>query len=186
MKFKFTKKDIMTIPNLLTLFRIIMIPFLVVYYIKYQDYKATIIVLIMSGITDVADGFIARKFHMVSDFGKLFDPIADKLTQASLALCLWTRFPNMIYIFILMAIKETIMFITGYMSVKSSGEMLAAVWHGKVNTVLIYTVILTHIIWYDIPTHTSDTLLFLVACMMILSLILYARMNIKKYKEFKG
>ena len=84
-----------------------------------------------------------------------------------------------------MAIKETIMFITGYMSVKSSGEMLAAVWHGKVNTVLIYTVILTHIIWYNIPMHTSDLLLFLVACMMILSLILYARMNIKKYKAFK-
>lgn len=186
MKIKFTKKDIMTIPNLLTLFRIILIPFLVVNYIKYQDYKATIIVLLISGITDVADGFIARKFHMVSDFGKLFDPIADKLTQASLALCLWTRFPNMIYIFILMAIKETIMFVTGYMSVKSSGEMLAAVWHGKVNTVLIYTVILTHIVWYDIPIHTSDLLLFLVACMMILSLILYARMNIRKYKEFKG
>lgn len=185
MKVKFTKKDIMTIPNLLTLFRIIMIPFLVVFYIKYHNYKATILVLLLSGITDVADGFIARRFNMISDFGKLFDPVADKLTQASLALCLWTRFPNMIYVFILMAIKETIMFITGYMSVKTSGEMLAAVWHGKLNTVLIYTVILTHIIWYNIPMHTSDILLFIVACMMILSLILYARMNIKKYKEFK-
>ena len=185
MKFKFTKKDILTIPNLMTLFRIILIPFLIIFYIKYQDYKATIIVLLISGITDVGDGFVARKFNMVSEFGKMFDPIADKLTQASLALCLWTRFPNMIYIFILMAIKETIMFVTGYLSVKTSGEMVAAVWHGKVNTVLIYTVILTHIIWYNIPMHTSDLLLFLVACMMILSLILYARMNIKKYKQFK-
>lgn len=185
MRVKFTKKDIMTIPNLLTLFRIIMIPFLVVFYVKYHNYKATILVLLLSGITDIADGFIARKFNMVSDFGKLFDPVADKLTQASLALCLWTRFPNMIYIFILMAIKETIMLITGYMSVKTSGEMLAAVWHGKLNTVLIYTAILTHIVWYNIPMHTSDILLFIVACMMILSLILYARMNIKKYKEFK-
>ncbi len=185
MKVKFTKKDIMTIPNLMSLFRIILIPILVVLYIKYKNYSATIIVLLISGITDVADGFVARKFNMVSDFGKLFDPIADKLTQASLALCLWTRFPNMIYIFILMAIKETIMFVTGYLSVKSSGEMLAAVWHGKLNTVLIYTVILTHIIWYNIPMHISDILLFIVACMMILSLILYARMNIKKYKEFK-
>ena len=169
----------------MTLFRIILIPFLIIFYIKYQDYKATIIVLLISGITDVGDGFVARKFNMVSEFGKMFDPIADKLTQASLALCLWTRFPNMIYIFILMAIKETIMFVTGYLSVKTSGEMVAAVWHGKVNTVLIYTVILTHIIWYNIPMHTSDLLLFLVACMMILSLILYARMNIKKYKQFK-
>ena len=102
---KFTKKDIMTIPNFLTLLRIVMIPFLITFYIKYQNYKATILVLLLSGITDVADGFVARKFNMISDFGKIFDPIADKLTQASLALCLWTRFPNMIYIFILMAIK---------------------------------------------------------------------------------
>ena len=185
MKFKFEKKDILTIPNFMTLFRILLIPFLVVFYIKYKNYPATIVVLLISGITDVGDGFVARKFNMVSDFGKLFDPVADKLTQASLALCLWTRFPNMIYIFILMVIKETIMFVTGYMSVKSSGEMLAAVWHGKVNTVLLYTAILTHIVWYNIPMHTSDTLLFIVACMMILSLILYARMNIKKYKQFK-
>ncbi len=185
MKVKFTKKDIMTIPNLMTLFRIILVPIMVVLYIKYKNYQATLWVLILSGITDVGDGFVARKFNMVSDFGKLFDPIADKITQASLALCLWTRFPNMIYIFILMAVKETIMFITGYMSVTSSGEMLAAVWHGKLNTVLFYTAILTHIVWYDIPMKTSNTILLVVACMMILSLILYAKMNIKKYKAFK-
>ena len=185
MKFKFTKQDLLTIPNMLTLFRIILIPFMIVSYVKNQDYKATVIILVISGITDVADGFIARKFNMVSDFGKFFDPVADKLTQASIALCLWTRFPHMIYLFILMAIKETIMFVTGYMSVRSSGEMLAAVWHGKVNTVLIYTVMFVHIFWYNISRGTSDILIFIVACSMILSLILYARMNIKKYKKFK-
>ena len=185
MKVKFTKKDILTIPNLMTLFRIILIPFLIVNYVKYQNYKATILILLVSGITDVADGLVARRYSMVSDFGKLFDPIADKLTQATLALCLWTRFPNMIYIFILMAIKETIMFITGYLSVKSSGEMLAAVWHGKLNTVLLYLVILTHIVWYNIPIKISNILLVIVGCMMVISLSLYARMNIKKYKEFK-
>ena len=84
-----------------------------------------------------------------------------------------------------MAIKEIIMFVTGYMSVRASGKMLAVVWHGKVNTVLIYCVMFTHIIWFDIPITTSDIMIFLVACMMILSLILYARMNIKVYKQYK-
>ena len=83
MKYKFTKKDILTIPNLMTLFRVILIPFLILNYVKYQNYKATIIILILSGITDVGDGFVARKFNMVSDFGKFFDPVADKLTQAT-------------------------------------------------------------------------------------------------------
>ena len=185
MKYRFSKKDILTIPNLMTLFRVVLIPFLILNYVKYHNYKATIIILILSGITDVGDGFVARKFNMVSDFGKFFDPVADKLTQATLALCLWTRFPNMLYLFFLMAIKEIIMFVTGYMSVRASGKMLAAVWHGKVNTVLIYIVMFTHIIWYSIPLGTSDIMIFLVACMMILSLILYARMNIKVYKQYK-
>ena len=185
MKVKFTKKDILTIPNALTLFRIILIPFLIVSYVKNQDYKATILILVLSGITDVADGFVARKFNMISEFGKFFDPVADKLTQASIALCLWTRFPHMIYLFVLMAIKEIIMFTTGYMSLRSSGKMPQAVWHGKVNTVLIYTVMLVHIFWYNISRGTSDILLFIVVCTMILSLILYARMNIKNYKSYK-
>ena len=71
MKLKFEKKDILTVPNMLSFFRIILIPVIVVLYMKYQRYGWTIFVIMISGATDVVDGWIARHFNLVSDFGKI-------------------------------------------------------------------------------------------------------------------
>lgn len=185
MNLKLEKKDILTIPNLLSLFRIILIPVIVVLYCKYHMYSATTLVIIISGITDVADGFIARKFNMISDFGKVLDPIADKLTQAAIVLCLFTRFPHMLYMFFLMAAKETVMGITGALSVKYSGEVHGADWHGKLTTCMIYAMMLIHIVWYEIPVHVSDVLLVIVAGVMVFSLVRYVMRNVKMIKEHK-
>ena len=84
----FNKKDILTIPNLLSLLRLLMIPVIVWLYVKEKNYYAATGMVILSGATDIADGIIARKCNMVSDFGKILDPIADKLTQAALIICL--------------------------------------------------------------------------------------------------
>lgn len=79
---------ILTIPNMLSALRICMIPLLVwLYYVK-QDYLRTGGLLILSGLTDVVDGFIARRFQMISNLGKVLDPIADKLTQGAMLFCL--------------------------------------------------------------------------------------------------
>lgn len=185
MNLKLEKKDFLTIPNLLSLFRIVLIPIIAVLYCKYQMYSATTLVIIISGITDVADGWIARKYNMISDVGKVLDPIADKLTQATILLCLFTRFPHMIYLFILMAVKETIMAITGTLAVRSSGEVLGADWHGKLTTCAIYAMMLVHIIWYDIHAYVSDILLVIVAGIMIFSLTLYSMRNMKLIKAHK-
>lgn len=85
-------KQILTIPNLLSVFRILLIPLIVWLYCGKQDYLLAAWVLLLSGVTDIADGFIARHFHMVSDLGKVLDPIADKLTQTVALVCLLTRF----------------------------------------------------------------------------------------------
>ena len=83
------KKDqILTIPNLLSIIRLLMIPLIIWLYCEAQQYGLAVIVILLSGLTDIVDGFIARKYHMVSDFGKILDPAADKLTQAALILCL--------------------------------------------------------------------------------------------------
>lgn len=185
MNLKLEKKDILTIPNLLSLFRIVLIPIIAVLYCKYHMYSATTLVIIISGITDVADGWIARRYNMVSDVGKVLDPIADKLTQATIVLCLFTRFPYMIYLFFLMAAKETVMLITGALMVRYSGKVLGADWHGKLTTCAIYAMMLVHIVWYNIPTHVSDILLLIVACIMIFSLTLYSMRNVKLIKEYK-
>lgn len=77
------KNKILTIPNLLSFFRMCLIPLIIWQYVYKDNHITALCLLALSGMTDIADGIIARKFNMVSDFGKAFDPIADKLTQIS-------------------------------------------------------------------------------------------------------
>ena len=109
----------------------------------------------LSGVTDVVDGYIARHFGMISDFGKVFDPIADKLTQVVMLYCLITRFPLMILPFIIMVIKETFAGVTGLLTVRKLNKVLGAVWHGKVTTLLLYAMMLVHLIWYNMSDKVS-------------------------------
>ena len=87
------QKKIITIPNLLSFFRLCLIPIMVWIYCVKKDYLWTTLILTLSGLTDVVDGTIARKWGMISDFGKILDPIADKLTLAAMLFWLVTRFP---------------------------------------------------------------------------------------------
>ena len=85
------KENLFNIPNCLCYFRILLIPiFLYVYFGSEFEYHFIVaaFVLVLSGISDFLDGFIARKYDMVTDFGKLIDPIADKLTQFTIAITL--------------------------------------------------------------------------------------------------
>ena len=68
------------LPNILTIIRFLLIPF-ILYFVFAGNYLLAFIFFTISGITDIADGFIARKFNLISNFGKLMDPLADKLTQ---------------------------------------------------------------------------------------------------------
>ena len=103
------EKKIITVPNILSFFRICLIPVIVWLYGVEHAYMWAGYILILSGITDMADGYIARHFHMVSNLGKILDPIADKLTQGVMLLCLVLRFPLMIVPFVLLIAKEIYM-----------------------------------------------------------------------------
>ena len=88
----FKRSQILTLPNLLSLFRLLLIPVIVWLYSVQKNYYAAIGVILLSGISDIVDGWIARRFAMVSDFGKILDPVADKLTQAALLVCLLSQY----------------------------------------------------------------------------------------------
>lgn len=173
------QKKILTIPNLLSLLRIFMIPPLVWLYCIKEDYFATLVLLTLSGITDVADGIIARRFNMISDFGKAFDPVADKLTQAVMLFCLTARFELMLLPLLLLVVKETIAAITGILSIRKSGKVMGALWHGKAATVMLYIIMAMHIIWFDLPMTVSYVSILACSAMMIFSAILYSIRNIK-------
>lgn len=177
------KNKILTIPNLLSLFRLCLIPVIIWLYIGKESYNWTFFVLLLSGLTDVVDGFIARKFHMVSDLGKIIDPIADKLTQATMLFCLVFRFPYMMIPFALLFVKEITTGITALISIKKTSSVKGAVWHGKITTVSLYAMMALHIIWYDIPKSVSYISVGICLSLMLLSFVLYTVQNVKAIKR---
>lgn len=179
------KNKILTIPNLLSFFRLCLIPLFVWLYCIKKEYLWTGYVLLLSGVTDIVDGFIARHFNMISDFGKILDPVADKLTQGAMLLCLLTRFQWMIVPLVLLVIKELFAAITGCLVIRKTGEVFGADWHGKVATFLLDAMVILHVFWYDIPMKVSNLLIAVCIVMMAVSLVLYGIRNIKALQKEK-
>ena len=178
-----SQSKILTIPNLLSFFRLCLIPVFMWLYCVERNYLWTGIILIISGLTDTVDGIIARKFNMISDLGKVLDPIADKVTQAAMLFCLLTRFPLMIAPLALMVVKEFFMGVTGLLVIQKTGKVFGADWHGKVNTWLLYAMMILHVFWYNIPDVVSKVLIGICVIMMLISLVLYGRHNMKALRE---
>ena len=166
---KEAENRIITIPNLLSAFRLVLIPVFIWTYCVRKEYLTTAGLLFLSGLTDLADGYIARRFHMVSNLGKMLDPVADKLTQAAMLVCLVTRFPMIVFPLALLAVKEASVGLTSILVIRKSGKVTGAVWHGKVTTALLYLTILVHLLWPHIPAAVSNGLIMLCVVVMLVS-----------------
>ena len=127
------------IPNILTIVRFFLIPF-IIYFIITDQYAIAFLFLTISGLTDVLDGWIARKFNFITNFGKLIDPLADKTTQISVLLAL--SFKNIIpfWIIIVVVLKEAVM-IAGASFLYGKELVVSSKWFGKLSTVLFYLAI---------------------------------------------
>ena len=121
---RFSKKEIFSIPNLMGYFRILMIPVFCYLYIGKQRYLAASAAVLLSSLTDLFDGKIARKFNMVTELGKLLDPVADKLTHGALALCLALRYPLMWALILLLIVKEGYMAVMGAVLLKKGKKLV--------------------------------------------------------------
>lgn len=176
-------KNIFTIPNILSIFRLLLLPVIVYTYMNQKDYVLTGVILVVSGITDLLDGYIARTFHMMSDLGKILDPVADKATQAVVLLCLVTRFRWLVIPFICIVVKELFMSCIGMMVIKKTGEVHGALWHGKVATFMLDFMIIVHIVFYNISSTLSIVLTILSTLLILLSFYLYAKENINILKK---
>lgn len=174
-----TENKILTIPNLLSLFRLILIPVIVWLYWVRKDYFPAGVLLIVSGLTDLADGYIARRFHAVSNVGKILDPIADKLTQAAMLFCLVTRFPLMAAPFGFLVIKEIFIGTTGLLMIRKTGKVVGADFHGKVATTLLYAMMILHIFWIDIPSAVSAVSILICLVSMAFTLLTYGSRNMR-------
>lgn len=184
------------IPNLLSVLRIILIPvFIGIFLISIQSatFAGTGLVspgrliaagvLIFSGITDILDGIIARKFNMITELGRVLDPLADKLTQASVCICLviWSIRQGLyapVYLLAVFVVKEILMIVAGANMIRKGMEMISAKWFGKLSTVIFYCVMIS-IIAFPFKAITIDILIAISLAFMLFSFIMYIPLFLK-------
>ncbi len=194
---KFNVRDTVKIPNILSIIRILLIPvFVTVFLWENNDhdknaggYIAAAAIVIISGLTDAADGFIARKFNMITDLGKVLDPVADKLTQAAVVVCLFIRYKNIWYfvagLLTIILLKELIMLILGVLFLKKGQDLGGAKWFGKLATIVFYIAVIVLIGSPVMGDLQAVIIMAFVAAFMILSFVLYMREYFMMWKERK-
>lgn len=205
-KLKENLKDLFTdwntIPNWMCFVRIALIPAFAVLFIKGY-YLWAVITMIVAALTDVFDGKIARKYNMVSNLGKILDPIADKLSQMAIVVILiikfWQNDGIVKYIFFLFIIKELIMIIGGGILLSKGMRPAAAEVWGKAATVVFYVFMITIIalgspdsplvgVWFfkQLPQTLTTVMVIISAVLAFVSLFGYAPGFIKQMKENKA
>ena len=164
------------VPNILTIIRFLLIPF-IIFYIFTGNYILAFLFFTISGLTDIADGFIARKFNLISNFGKLMDPLADKLTQISTLTSLVIIGIIPLWILIIVLLKEFIM-IVGASFLYGKDVVVYSKWYGKLATVLFYLAIISSLLinqfHFEISLRVDLYLYYLAILATIFSLIMYA------------
>ena len=172
------ERAIFTIPNLLSAFRLLLAGLIAGLY-RAGDVPGAACAFLLSVATDGADGYIARKYHMVSDLGKVLDPVADKLTQCAMMLCVAMRYPAMWWLLGLHVVKEIIMLVMGWYVLKKTDTVNSAIWVGKLCTGVIYAVMMLHVIMPYLPQSVSIGCTVVCAGLIVLSLIVYTARYIK-------
>ena len=158
---------IFTLPNFLSFFRLMLIPF-IVYFFENESYLWAFAILALSGATDVVDGWIARTFHLVSDFGKAIDPVADKLTQIVVLFCLMREYW---WVLAALVFKETVIGVMTLIALRKTHSIYSAGWYGKLCTVVIYLSMAALILWRPMFHTAPDPTFLLVDSILIVGLI---------------
>ncbi len=186
MRGKARKEDLFKIPNILCYIRILIVP-LFIYMFLQKWYWQSAIVVIVAAATDVVDGWIARKFNMVSDWGKFIDPVADKLMQFAMLAVLLIKVPWVLLLVIAFVLKEVILLIVGLYIYHKGRNLDGAMWCGKLCTVVFDASMLTLI---ALPEKwITDTLASILICVvfafMLLSFIVYLNAYVQLYHKMK-
>lgn len=179
------KKDILTIPNLLSIFRLILIPVYVVIYLKATEavhYYIAGGILAVSCLTDLIDGKIARHFNMISTLGKILDPLADKITQFTLILCLAIRYQlTALWIVVgLFVLKESFQLIAGLFTLRKGKMLTGALITGKICTTVLFVSLIILVLMPDLPDQLVLGIVVTDGIFLLISFADYARTYIKK------
>lgn len=165
------------LPNLLSVIRLLLIPVIFNNYINAVqplDFFLCGVLLVISGITDIADGVIARRFNLISDLGKVLDPVADKLTQLSVALALCVRHSWIWPLLALLVVKDVTIAVLGFYLYRKYDMIGSAKWYGKAATIVFYVVIIAVVAFPQMLSGDRLTLpIYLIIAFMLFAGVMY-------------
>lgn len=170
------KKEILTIPNLLSLFRLVLIPVYVIIYLNAkepQEFFAAGTVLAVSCLTDAVDGKIARQFNMISNVGKVLDPFADKATQFALTICLSLKYPVLNPVLALFLVKECFQLGAAIFSFRRGKMLPGALMAGKICTTVLFVSLTALVLFPDLDEWIVDAIAFIDAGFLLFSFVSY-------------
>ena len=172
------KRELFTIPNLLSLFRLVLIPVYVHIYLNAsspREYWLAGFILAISCLTDLVDGKIARKYNMISTVGKILDPIADKATQFTLIICLSVHYPVLWHLVVFFFLKESFQLIAGLVTLRKGRMLTGALITGKICTTVLFVSLTVMILVPDISKSAVNVIAIVDGLFMLIALIDYIR-----------
>ncbi len=180
------KEDWLTIPNILSYIRILMIPLYIYLYVtadEQMEYYWAAGVLVLSALTDSLDGIIARKTGQITDLGKVIDPLADKLTQVAVIGAMFLERPYILPLLILFVVKELFLLVNNLVLYRKDIKMDGSMWFGKVATAVFYFCMFLLVIFPTLDKSGSMPLIIMTAVFQMIALIGYGKWFMNMFKH---
>ena len=184
MHIKDWKKDLFTIPNFLSLFRLLLIPVYVFIYLQ-DEYFIAGTILAVSCLTDLIDGKIARHFNMISAIGKILDPLADKATQLALILCLSVEYPILWCLIGCFIVKEGFQLIAGSINLRKGIMLKGALISGKICTTILFISLIFMVLIPNLPDVVVIVITIIDLVFMLVAFLDYCVTYAKKANKFQ-
>lgn len=170
------KKEVFSIPNLLSLFRLALIPVYAYIYLNATETYHFLLagtIMAVSCITDMIDGKIARRYNMITTLGKILDPLADKITQFTLTLCLSLEHPVLMPVLALFVVKEIFQLVMGILHLCKGRMLPGALMAGKVCTTVLFISLIALVLFPNIPPVAVDIIAVVDGVFLAISFVSY-------------
>ena len=183
------KKEILTVPNLLSIIRLLMIPVYMVIYLNADsstDYYIAGAILAISCLTDLIDGKIARHFNLITTLGKLLDPVADKATQFTLIVCLASRYHVLFYVIALFVVKEAFQFFAMLWLYRKGQVLKGALITGKICTTILFLSLISMVVYPTMTVRQVEIIAVIDLIFMVMAFTEYALAYFSKKNHFES
>jgi len=182
------KKEIFSIPNLLSIFRLALIPVYVAIYLNARnatDYYLAAAILAVSCLTDMIDGQIARHFNMITTVGKVLDPLADKVTQFTMVICLSIKYPVLWVLIVLIFVKEIFQLVAGILRFKKGKMLKGAQITGKICTTVLFISLIVLVMIPQIDPNIVTWITVVDSVFLLIAFADYAMVYRRKDSKFQ-